>query len=147
MTKSRTIARSSCALVSAALALTACTPEPPAFDKLHIESVEVGPVPASTMPEAPAQEGVVAWRRENAGILRAYYRKTIPCPSRMINSVSGVQPERDRIVLCFEPVEATSPVARPLSACPYELVISYEMRGIPESVEPKFEARDGCIAK
>jgi len=33
----------------------------------------------------------------------------------------------------------------PLSPCPYELAVKYEMRGIPESVEPKFEVVDHCV--
>jgi len=130
--------------LAAALALAACTQEPPTFDKLDIQVVESGAVPASMVPNAPTQEGVVTYTREKAGIVLAVYRKKVPCPSRMITSVSGIEVKPDRILLCWEPVEAVSPEARPLSACPYDLVIKYEMWGIPASVEPRFEAKDGC---
>jgi hypothetical protein len=134
-------------LLAAALAIGACSPKPKTFDKLKIEAVESGPVPASTAPNVPDQEGVVAYTRENAGIVKAVYRKTVPCPTRMIQSLSGIEVKPDRILLCFEPVESSDPASRPLSACPYDLVLKYEMRGIPASVEPKFEAKDGCTRK
>jgi len=132
------------ALPLAILALAACTPEPKPFDQLGIQEVEVGDVPASTVPNLPAAEGVVVYTRKNAGILEAVYRKTIPCPSRMIGSVAGVIPKPDRILLCHEVIEAQSPEAQPLSACPYELAVKYEMWGVPESVEPKFEVATTC---
>jgi len=128
----------------AVLALAACTPSPPAFDKLNIETVETGGVPPGTIPNLPAEEGVVVYRRMNAGILEAAYRKTIPCPSRMIFSTSGIKALPDKILLCHDPIEPTSPEAQPLSACPYEYAIKFEMRGIPESVEPKFEIAKSC---
>lgn len=133
-------------LASAALItlLAGCSPKPPALDKLNIQNVESGPRPASMEPDAPIAEGVVKYTRENAGILKAMYRKTLACPTRMINSVSGIKVLPDRIQLCFEPVESDDPSARPLSACPYDLVISYELQGIPKSVEPKFEIIDHC---
>jgi len=93
----------------AVLALAACTPEPKPFDQLGIEEVEVGDVPASTVPNLPAEEGVVVYTRKNAGILEAVYRKTIACPSRMIGSVAGVKPLPDKILLCHEIIEAQSP--------------------------------------
>lgn len=124
--------------------IAGCSPAPKTFDKLNIRTVEAGPVPASTVPGAPLEEGVVAFTRENAGIVQAVYRKSLPCPTRMINSISGIKAMPDRILLCFQPLESSAPEARPLSACPYDLVIKYEMTGIPESVEPKFEATDDC---
>ena len=135
------------AILTAAFVATACSPKPVTFDKLNIQELEVGEVPASTVPNAPLQEGVVAYTREKAGIVQAVYRKTVPCPTRMINSMAGIQVMPDRILLCFEPVESSDPRARPLSACPYRLVIKYEMTGIPASVEPKFEAKDGCTTR
>jgi len=129
---------------TAVVLVAACSPEPETFDKLDIQAVEVGPVPASTVPNAPVEEGVVVYTREKAGIVKAIYRKTVPCPTKMINSMSGIQVLPDRILLCFEPVESSDPQARPFSNCPYDLVIKYEMTGIPNSVEPKFEAKDGC---
>jgi hypothetical protein len=134
-------------VLAAAVVAAGCSPRPVTFDKLNIQEVEVGEVPASTVPDAPSQEGVVAYTRENAGIVKAVYRKTVPCPARMINSVSGIQVLPDRILLCFEPVESSDPRAQPFSACPYHLVIKYEMTGIPASVEPKFEAKDGCTTR
>ncbi len=124
--------------------LAGCSPTPTTFDKLNIQTMETGPVPAGTVPNAPLEEGVVAYTRENAGIVQAVYRKSLPCPMRMINSMSGVKAMPDRILLCFQPIESNVPEARPLSACPYDLVIKYELTGIPESVEPKFEATDDC---
>ena len=124
--------------------LAGCSPKPPGFDKLHIENVESGPRPASMEPEAPTAEGVIKYTRENAGIVKVMYRKTLACPTRMINSVSGIKVLPDRIQLCFEPVESDDPAARPFSDCPYDLVIRYELQGIPKSVEPKFEITDNC---
>ena len=62
----------------------------------------------------------------------------------MINSVSDIEVKPDRILLCFEPVESSDPKATPFSECPYNLVIKHELTGIPDSVEPKFELKDGC---
>lgn len=132
-------------LCTAIVFLAACSPSPKTFDKLNIQAVEVGPVPANTVPNAPAEEGVVVYTREKAGIVKAVYRRTVPCPAKMINSMSGIQVLPDRIMLCFEPVESNDPNARPFSSCPYDLVIKYEMTGIPDTVEPKFEAKDGCV--
>lgn len=64
----------------------------------------------------------------------------------MINSMSGMKVLKDRIQLCFEPVEASSPDAAPLSACPYELAVKYEMYGVPENVNPRFEIVGKCSA-
>jgi hypothetical protein len=124
--------------------ISGCSPQPAGFDKLKIQVEESGPVPASMEPEAPTEEGVIKYTRENAGILKVLYRKTLDCPTRMINSVSGIKVLPDRIQLCFEPVESDDPAARPFSACPYDLVIRYELRGIPKSVEPNFEITDHC---
>jgi hypothetical protein len=82
--------------------------------------------------------------RENAGIVTAVYRHTVACPSRMINSLSGIKVKADRILLCFETIEANSPKAVPLSACPYNLAIKYELRGIPASAQATFEPVDHC---
>jgi hypothetical protein len=62
----------------------------------------------------------------------------------MISSTSGIKVLDDRIQLCFQPLEATSPEAVPLSACPYELAVKYEMYGIPDSVNPRFEIVGSC---
>ncbi len=132
------------ALGALLLLLAGCTPKPTSLDKLKIQVEESGPVPASMEPDAPVEEGVVKYTRENAGIVKAIYRKTVACPARMINSVSGIKVLPDRIQLCFEPVTSDDPQARPFSACPYELVVRYELSGIPKSVEPKFEASDRC---
>lgn len=118
--------------------LAGCSPQPPSFDKLKIQVEESGPVPASMEPDAPLEEGVVKYKRENAGIVKAIYRKTVDCPARMINSISGINVMPDRIQLCFEPVTSDDPQARPFSTCPYELVVRYELSGIPKLVEPKF---------
>lgn len=132
-------------LLAAALTLAACSGEPKSFDELNIQPIQTGPVPAETFPDTlPTEEGVVAYSREDDRIVTAYYRKTIECPTQMINSISGIKAKSDRILLCFEPVESDDPDAAPLSKCPYDLVIQYEMAGIPTSVEPKFEATDDC---
>lgn len=129
---------------ASSMMLAGCSPSTKRFDELKIESVESGPVPASTVPDLPAKEEEVIYKRGNAGIVTAYYRKTVPCPSRMIYGTVGIKPMADRILLCFEPVEATSPEATPLSACPYKLAAKFEMTGIPKSVEPKFEVAPSC---
>ena len=124
--------------------MAGCSRQPTDFQKLNIQDVEGGPVPASTVPNAPLKEGVVVYTRENAGIVKVMYRKTLQCPMRMINSMSGIEVKPDRILLCFEPVESDDPKAIPLSGCPYDLVIKHELTGIPDSVEPKFEIKDSC---
>lgn len=132
------------ALCACIFLMAGCSRQPTNFKKLNIQDVEGGPVPASTVPNAPPQEGVVVYTREKAGIVKVVYRKTVQCPTRMITSMSGIEVQPDRIVLCFEPVESSDPKATPLSGCPYNLVIKHELTGIPESVEPKFEVKDGC---
>lgn len=128
-------------VLAALLALAGCSPK--SLDKLKIQFWEGGPVSASSVPNAPSQEGVVAYTREGMWE-KAVYRKRLPCPMRMVNSITSAEVLPDRIVLCFEPIESNDPVAAPLSACPYDLVIRYEMSGIPASIEPKFEVRGTC---
>lgn len=126
------------------VSITCCTKKPAEFDKLKIEVISSGPVPISTFPSIPSEDNVVIYQRGNAGILTAYYRKTLPCPLQMINSVSAVKVTADVIQLCFEPIESPSPKAAPLSNCPYNLAIKYELYGIPKSIEPKFEVIESC---
>jgi hypothetical protein len=72
-------------------------------------------------------------------IARVVHGPTIPRPFRSIRGTSGMKVMPDRILLCFHPVESDSPEAIPFSACPYHLAVQYEMTGIPDSIEPKFE--------
>lgn len=123
---------------------TGCSRREKPLDELNIEAVEVGDVPASTVPNLPAEQDVVVFNHGPGPTSTAYYRHTVACPSRMINSMSGIRVLKDRIQLCFEPVEATSPEARPLSACPYDLAVKYEMFGIPQDVNPRFEVVGAC---
>lgn len=124
--------------------LAGCDGRQERLDELNIEAAEVGEVPASTVPNLPAGQDVVVFSHGPGPTSTAVYRHTVACPSRMINSMSGIKVLKDRIQLCFEPVEASSPEARPLSSCPYELAIKYEMFGIPESVNPRFEVVGNC---
>jgi hypothetical protein len=125
--------------------LAGCShPEQQHLSKLNIEAAEVGDVPASTVPNLPAEQDVVAFSHGPGPTSTAVYRHSIPCPFRMISSTSGIKVLDDRIQLCFQPLEATSPEAVPLSACPYELAVKYEMYGIPDSVNPRFEIVGSC---
>ena len=139
--------RSGIAIVAATACLGACGARTPRLDQLHIETLETGAVPASTLTNLPAAEDVVVFTRGSGGFDTAAFRHTVACPSRMINSVSGILVKPDRIQLCFEPIEAHSPEARPLSSCPYPLAIKYELAGIPASVTPAFEVVGRCTGK
>ena len=124
--------------------LGGCSRQEERLDELHIEAAEVGPVPASTVPNLPAAEDVVVFSHGPGPTSTAAYRHTVACPFRMISSTSGMKVLKDRIQLCFEPLEASSPEAAPLSVCPYELAVKYEMFGVPEHVNPHFEIVGNC---
>jgi hypothetical protein len=126
------------------LLLAGCSRKEELLNELHIEAAEVGPVPASTVPNLPAAEDVVVFSHGPGPTSTAVYRHTVACPFRMINSMSGMKVLKDRIQLCFEPLEASSPEAVPLSACPYELAVKYEMFGVPADVNPRFEIVGDC---
>src|SRR5690349_21104944 len=116
-----------CTLIVALVFLAGCSRPEERLDELNIEAAEVGPVPASTVQNLPAAEDVVIFNRGPGPTSTAVYRHTVPCPFRMISSTSGMKVLKDRIQLCFEPLAASSPEAVPLSACPYELAVKYEM--------------------
>ncbi len=129
-------------ILALSVVLAACSPTQKGFDKLDIQDLESGPVPASTVPGLPEKEEEVLVSRENAGIVTAIYRKTVECPARMTYGSVGMMPTADVILLCFEPVDMRE--GTPLSACPYKLAIKFEMTGIPKSVEPKFKVVPSC---
>ena len=136
-------------IASASLLLCACSQAPQAFDKLKIELGESGLVPISSTKNPPAEEGVAAWERSDSGTVNAYVRKKIACPAHVSRSISGIERiDPDRIVLCYDLlVDRPDQVTSFFGVCPQDLVIRYELLGIPADVQPRFGVSEGCGKK
>lgn len=137
------------ALASAFLVLCACSKPPQAFDTLKIELGETGIVPIASVRNPPTEEGVVAWERTDSGTVNAYVRKKIACPAHASRSMSGIASIKpDRIVLCHElPMDPPGQATSLNGACPQDLLIRYELTGIPADVQPVFAVSPTCATK
>lgn len=132
-------------LAFAACSLSACSPTPPTpFNKLKITDIESGIVARSSVANPPSLEGEVTWERTQFGVT-AYTRKRLSCPEHASRSLTWIVPREDKIMLCYKLlIDQPDQVTTLNGACPQDLIIKYEMSGIPAKREPKFEVSDAC---
>ena len=121
-----------------------CSAEPKGFDKLNLQSGEAGVVSMDSI-AVPPKDGEMSWERSEASTLTAYVRRTRECSSHPYLNMAGTEYEKDKIVLCYE--FRQNPQGQALSSpasCPEDVLIKYEIIGLPENVEPAFEVKEGC---
>lgn len=136
-------------LAPASLFLCACTQAPQAFDKMKIELGDTGLVPMASVRNPPTQEGVVTWERSDSGAVNAYVRKKIACPAHVSRSISGIEHiAPDRIELCYDLlVDPPGQMTSFYGTCPQDLLIRYELVGIPADVQPRLGVSETCRKK
>jgi hypothetical protein len=126
------------------LVLSACSRPPLGFDQLNIEEGESGIVPHSQVTKVPAQDGVVTWVRADNGRVDAYIRKRLSCPNHVSRSLTSIEQKPGHITLCYDLlIDAPDQITSLNGACPQDLMIKYELYGIPKKLEPKFIAQAG----
>lgn len=142
--KGENVVRIGMVLCCMCLVLSACSKEPTGFDKMNLMSGETGLVPLSATANPPADEDIVSWERKGQSVI-AYNRVRLACPQHASRSMSGVIFKPDRIVLCYDLLlDSPGQETTFYGQCPQDLLVQYEVVGLPQGVDPRFELIRGC---
>ncbi len=112
---------------------------------MRLDGGESGLIAKSAAKIIPPIDDEVAWVRDGDDLLTAYIRKRTLCPTHISNSVTGISFKKDKIVICYELLkDKQGQETHWYGSCPQDLIIKFDIWGLPKNVQPVFEVKQGC---